>query len=161
MGSKRVGHNWMTEQQQQYLLSIYLFWPHHVACKILVPQPQIRPSEIWQWKLRVLTTRPPGKSLQYLLKVDIIKSRRRQWYPTSVLLPGKSMDGGAWWAAVHGVTKNQTWLRTFTSPTPIFLPGEFRGQRNLAGYSPWGHKESDTAEQLSLHFISNLWVSEI
>ena len=22
------------------------------------------------------------------------------------------MDGGAWWAAVHGVTKSQTWLST-------------------------------------------------
>ena len=22
-------------------------------------------------------------------------------------------------------------------PTPVFLPGEFRGQRSLAGYSPW------------------------
>ena len=96
-------------------LFIYLFWPHHVACMILVPQPRIRPSEIWQWKLRVLTTRPPGKSLQYLLKVDIIKSRRRQWYPsTPVLLPGKSMDGGAWWAAVHGVAKSRTRLSNFT-----------------------------------------------
>ena len=26
-------------------------------------------------------------------------------------------------------------------PTPVFLPGEFHGQRSLAGYSPWGHKE--------------------
>ena len=25
------------------------------------------------------------------------------------------------------------------------------GQRSLAGYSPWGHKESDTAERLTLH----------
>ena len=33
--------------------------------------------------------------------------RRRQWHPTPVLLPGKSMDGGAWWAAVHGVAKSQ------------------------------------------------------
>ena len=32
-------------------------------------------------------------------------------------------------------------------PTPVFLPGESRGQRSLAGYSPWGHKESDTTEQ--------------
>ena len=24
------------------------------------------------------------------------------------------MDGGAWWATVHGVTKNQTWLSNFT-----------------------------------------------
>ena len=31
-------------------------------------------------------------------------------------------------------------------PTPVFLPGEFHGQRTLAGYSPWGHKESDTTE---------------
>ena len=30
-------------------------------------------------------------------------------------------------------------------PTPVFLPGEFHGQRSLLGYSPWGHKESDTA----------------
>ena len=33
-------------------------------------------------------------------------------------------------------------------PTPVFLPGEFHGQRSLVGCSPWGHKESDTTEQL-------------
>ena len=37
-------------------------------------------------------------------------------------------------------------------PTPVFLPGEFHGWRSLVGYSPWGHKESDTSEQL--HFLS-------
>ena len=25
-------------------------------------------------------------------------------------------------------------------PTPVFLPGEFHGQRSLVGYSPWGHR---------------------
>ena len=25
-------------------------------------------------------------------------------------------------------------------PTPVFLPGESHGQRNLLGYSPWGRK---------------------
>ena len=29
------------------------------------------------------------------------------------------------------------------------LAGEFHGQRNLAGYSPWGPKESDTTERLN------------
>ena len=29
-------------------------------------------------------------------------------------------------------------------PTPVFLPGEFHGQRSLVGYGPWGCKESDT-----------------
>ena len=24
---------------------------------------------------------------------------------------------------------------------PLFLPGKFRGQRSLTGYSPWGHEE--------------------
>jgi len=27
-----------------------------------------------------------------------------------------------------------------------FQPGEFPGERSLAGYSPWGHKQSDTTE---------------
>ena len=31
-------------------------------------------------------------------------------------------------------------------PTPVLLPGESHGQRSLAGYSPQGCKESDTAE---------------
>ena len=35
-------------------------------------------------------------------------------------------------------------------PTPVFLPGEFHGQRSLAGYSPRGREESDTTEWLSL-----------
>ena len=29
---------------------------------------------------------------------------------------------------------------------PVFLPGEFHGQGCLVGYSPWSHKELDTAE---------------
>ena len=45
-------------------------------------------------------------------------------------------------------------LFTFThwrkkwQPTPVFLPGESHGWRTLAGYSSWGHKESDRTEQL-------------
>ena len=36
------------------------------------------------------------------------------------------------------------WRRAW-QPASVFLPGE-SGQRSLAGYSPWGHKESDTTE---------------
>ena len=31
-------------------------------------------------------------------------------------------------------------------PTPVFLPGKSHGQGSLAGYSPWGRKESDTTK---------------
>ena len=40
------------------------------------------------------------------------------------------------------------WRREW-QPTPVFLPGEFHGQRSLVGYSPGGRKESDMTEQLS------------
>ena len=35
-------------------------------------------------------------------------------------------------------------------PTPVFLHGEFHGQRSLAGCSPWSRKESDMTERLTL-----------
>ena len=31
-------------------------------------------------------------------------------------------------------------------PTPVFLPGKSHGQRSLAGYNLWAHKELDTVE---------------
>ena len=39
------------------------------------------------------------------------------------------------------------WRRKWL-PTPVFLSGEFHGQRSLADYSPWSHKEADTTEWL-------------
>ena len=64
------------------------------------------------------------------------------------------VDRGAWWAAVHGVTKSQTQLKRLSmhalekewQPTPVFLPGESYGQRSLVGCCPWGCTELDTAE---------------
>ena len=41
------------------------------------------------------------------------------------------------------------WRREWQS-TPVFLPGEFHGQRSLVVYSPQNHEESDTTEQLTL-----------
>ena len=88
------------------------------------------------------------------------------------------MDREAWRATIHRVAKSltrlvslmaqtvknlpamkETWVRSLGweaprrrkwQPTPVFLPGEFYGQRSLAGYSPWGCKESDMTERLSL-----------
>ena len=52
----------------------------------------------------------------------------------------------------------KTWSKKWHL-TPVFLPGECHRQRNLAGYSPWGHKESDTTKPLSKHayFTSVEW----
>ena len=37
-------------------------------------------------------------------------------------------------------------LRRKWQSIPLLLPGKVQGQRSLAGYSPWGHKESDKTE---------------
>ena len=41
-------------------------------------------------------------------------------------------------------------------PTPVFLLGEFHGQRSLVSYSPWGCKEPDTTELLTLSLLFNI-----
>ena len=75
------------------------------------------------------------------------------------------MDGGTWWAAVHGVSRSQTWLSKFTfthwrrkwQPTPVFLPRKSHGWRSLVGYSPWGCRvRHDWVTSLS-HFTFMHW----
>ena len=66
------------------------------------------------------------------------------------------MGGGAWCAAVHGVTKSRMQLSSFTftfmhwrrkwQSTPVYLPGESQGQGSLVGCRLLGHTESDATE---------------
>ena len=46
------------------------------------------------------------------------------------------------------------WRREW-QPTPVFLPGEFHGQRGLVGYSPWDCRELDTTERLILILLEH------
>ena len=59
---------------------------------------------------------------------------------------GKSSEKGHSGLEDFGVVFYFLWRRE-RLPTPVFRPGEVHGL-----YSPWGHKESDTTERLSLHF---------
>ena len=68
------------------------------------------------------------------------------------------MDGGAWWAAVRGVTRSQTWLRDFTftfhfhalekemATHSSALAWRIPGTGSLVGFRLWGRTESDTTE---------------
>ena len=49
---------------------------------------------------------------------------------------------------VQSLGREDPWRRRWQS-TPVFLPGKAHGWRSLAGYSPWGHKESDMTERLT------------
>ena len=46
-------------------------------------------------------------------------------------------------------TREILWSRKW-QPTPVFFPEKFHGHKSLAGYSPWGCKEMDKTEQLTL-----------
>ena len=68
------------------------------------------------------------------------------------------MDGGAWWAAVHGVAGSGTRLSNFTftlhfhalekemATHSSVLPGESQGWGSLVGCRLWGHTEWDKSE---------------
>ena len=67
-----------------------------------------------------------------------------------------------WLSGKESTCKCRRWRRGFNprvrkilwrsawQPTPVFLPGESHGQGSLEGCSPWGPKELDTTEQLSV-----------
>ena len=68
------------------------------------------------------------------------------------------MDGGVWWAAVHGVAKSRTLLSDFTFTFHLHalekemathssvLSGESQVRGSLVGCRLWGRTESDTTE---------------
>jgi len=56
-----------------------------------------------------------------------------------------------WETQVQSLGREDPLEKCMATP-PVFLPGEFHGQRSLAGYSPCGHQESVTTEQLTLSF---------
>ena len=51
------------------------------------------------------------------------------------------------------------WRRKW-QPTPVFSPGESHGMRNLVGYSPQSHKESDVTEQSTHSICFRLKISQ-
>ena len=93
--------------------------------------------------------------------------------PSSILWLGRSPGEGTGyplqysWASLGAQTvknplaKQETWVQSLGvgkipwrrawQPTPVFLPGEFHGQRSLAGYSQWSLKEPNTTKWPSLY----------
>ena len=87
----------------------------------------------------------------YLIEFRRINSRENNGYSLVLGFPGGS-DGkkSACSAGFDPWVAKIPWKREWQS-TPVFLPGEFHGQRNLVSYGPWGLKELDTTEHISMH----------
>ena len=83
------------------------------------------------------------QSWELTLAACILKLRASLGAQTVKNLPGTQETGFDPWV------RKSPWRRKWR-PTPVLLPRESHGQRSLAGYSPWGCKESGTTEQLTL-----------
>ena len=80
-------------------------------------------------------------------KLFLIFSHQRYNKITNYLCPG--LDSSGFPGGSHG-QESACDVGELDMIPGLFLPGESHGQRSLAGYSPWGCRELDTAERLTL-----------
>ena len=119
-------------------------------------------------RLQTMGSRRVGHAWATSLSLFTFMHWWRKWQSTPVALawriPGMGEPGGPRSMGSHRVGHNWSdlaaaavrrccfrscWRRKW-QPTLVFLPGKSHGQRDLAGYSPWGRKESDMTERLTL-----------
>ena len=68
------------------------------------------------------------------------------------------MDGGAWWAAVHGVTKSWTWLSDFTFPFHFHaLEKEMATHSNVLAWRIPGTGEPGGLPSMGSHRVGHDW----
>ena len=101
---------------------------------VSIPSP-MHESEKWKWSCfsHVWLLATPWTAA-YQAPLSMGFSRQEYW--SGVPLPSLSIY----------IYRRRTW-----QPTPVFLSGEFHGQRCLVGYNPWSLKESDTTDQMILY----------
>ena len=155
-------------------LALGLFWRYHVrcwgwgTCKRQKHWATVAPDRgedtiilnSWSWWLGPKITRWQVNIHFCVKDVSLVWGRlfllsRRQWQPTSVLLPrmerhGRLQSMGSLrirhdWATSFSLFAFVNWRRKL-QPTQVFLPGESLGRWSLVGCSLWGCTESDTTE---------------
>ena len=134
MGSRRVGHDWAT------WLSLFTFmhWKRKWQ-----PTPVFLPGESQAWGTWWAAVYGVTQSRTRLKWLSSSSSRAFQ-----VALAVKSLPANV------GDTRDECsvpgWRRSPRRRAwqliPVSLPGKSNGHKSLAGYSPWGRKESDATE---------------
>ena len=112
MGSRRVGHDWVT--------SLSLFSCMYQRRK-WQPTPVFLPGESQRRE-------PGGLPSMGLHRVghawcDLAAAAAGIQEPSPQFLPGESQEWGAWWASIYGVAQNQTQLKRLSSGSSRY-PGD-------------------------------------
>ena len=136
--SLRVGHDWASS------LSLFTFMHWRRKWQ---PTPVFLPGE------------SQGRRSLVGCLYGVTQSRTRlkwlsssSWYITGIKNPPAKQ------CRRHKRHRFDAWIgksswRRKQQPLSEFLPGKFHGQCRLAGYSPWGRKESNMTEELSTHTL--------
>ena len=101
------------EFQCNIWLYFLFFWPYPVACGILAPWPGIEPTPPAREDRVLITTDCQGSPWLHLNRQLVLNCGKGNGTPLQYSCLENPMDGGAWWAAVHGVAKSQTRLSNF------------------------------------------------
>ena len=132
------------------------------------------------WKYKTQTQEKcQVKSWNHLHRCECWSCRRRQnhsgerWKGSRFPVAYHPNDRAFWGVALrnnlrspsgmvkHPSAMRETWIRSLGWEDPLekemathssILAWRSHGQRSLAGYSPWGHKESDTTERLHFRY---------
>ena len=127
-----------TPIQNKKFKNTYIYFKNFIKYRVLVSMT----SEFLQQGLGIWL----NMKTHWLKKICWAHSLYSMWLRRQRIYPQCGRPGFDPW--VGKIPWRREWL-----PTPVLLPGEFHGQRSLAGYSPWGHKEWDTTDQLTVSLL--------
>ena len=101
------------------------------------------------WSLNITWSSKYSKYISIVFPMATLPSGTSGKEPACQCRRCKRLRFDFWVEKIH-------WSRKW-QPSPLFLPGKFRGQRSMGNYSQWGRKELDTNEWLSkAHAYTNI-----
>ena len=94
----------------------------------------------------------------FVIKVYYFVLREGNGIPLQYSCLENPMDGGTWWAAVHGVAKSQTWLNNFTFTFHSHaLEKEMATHSSVLAWRIPGMREPGGLPSMGLHRVGHYW----
>ena len=89
---------------------------------------------------------------------DSDQTGRRRWHPLQYSCLENPMDGGAWWAAVHGIAGSRTWLSDFAFTFHFHaLEKEMATHSSVLAWRIPGTGEPDGLPSMGSHRVGHDW----
>ena len=161
---QRFGHDLATEQQQQqtgfqnsctslhFIKAVWKFLWIHIFGK------QKKFGIFWLFKILAILVGSNGISLVLFYASQLLLIGEGNGTPLQSSCLENPMDGGAWWAAVHGVAKSRTGLSDFTFTFHFHaLEKEMATRSSVLAWRIPGMAEPDGLPSMGSHRVGHDW----